>query len=300
MQPRDVAICEDAGELGWVDTTTIHRRHWRAGTTIRAPQKRLKKLVEHGLLMKVSLLVSDGSRKGGSIPTIYGLTPHGADVVEEVTGQRPRRVAYSTPHPFTLRHRLEMVEVRIALDEACRHQGLPQPTWIMEQDVKADVPRDAPPWKRMLLYETFNTAAVRITCRPDASCHISIPRDERTENVTVENLIAYFELDRSTESLKQIRRKLPGWTAFLEDRRYMRHWPQVSNPNVRVFFVCPSEERITNIIGAVKELPVANYFRFVKRSDLDPKQLLTDRIWRDAQSRRLRIIGERKIRQTVE
>ena len=135
LQPRDLAILETVGELGTADTEIIHQLHF-PDKTVRACQQRLRKVSDEGLLKSVRLIAVDGDMRSGSLPTLYFLTEEGAELVERETGRHPRRVTRSSPKPFTLRHRMDTVRARLAIDRATELAKLAAPEWIMEQDTR--------------------------------------------------------------------------------------------------------------------------------------------------------------------
>ena len=276
IQDRDLNVLTELGELGILDTDTIRDRHFPTDKTGRACQRRLKSLSDHGLIKKAALVVTSGAQKTGRLPTLHCLTPKGSDVLEASGRASAARVSRSDPQPITLLHRLAIVKVRLALDDACRYRTLDAPEWIMEQDTDSKVPTDAPLSKRLVLYHTYPNGRNKVTCRPDAASLLRIPKADGEGTVP---LLGYWEIDRSTESLTQIRGKLPGYTAFFKHQSYLKHWPNLRSPAVRTFFICQTEQRMRNIIEAVRGRPVADFLRFAIQRDLDPQRLLTEPIW---------------------
>ena len=61
---------------------------------------------------------------------------------------------------------------------------------------------------------------------------------------------------------------------------YRKHWPNVPNAAVRVFFVVPSEERLRNIALTIKDLPGGDYVRLAVAGDVTAQRVFTDPIWR--------------------
>ncbi len=100
----------------------------------------------------------------------------------------------------------------------------------------------------------------------------------------------YLEVDRSTEGHQQWQRKLYGIEAFLKDSKvWHRHWPHVTDPAVRVFVLCKSQQRITNLIETTEPSPAAASIRFT-RHPLDARTVLSKDVWIDCQGRLMRII----------
>lgn len=288
-QPRDIAILETVGELGTADLPIIHAKHFPHDNSGRACQRRVKMLADVGLLKRTRILVTDQGFKQGSLPALLFLTPHGADLVESETGIRPRRVLQSDPKPFTLRHRLLAVQVRLAFDQAAALRGLPTVEWIMEQDTKPGITRtdDRSPSEYLLLWDVFRDGKRTVTFRPDSTCHLQIRRPSGDSH---KSLLAYFEVDRSTEGHKQWQQKLKGIAAFFRQAdAWKRHWPDVTNPTVVLFVVCLTHKRIHGLADVVCGTPAARFFRFAKHP-IEPGELLTSPVWSDADGKTYSII----------
>jgi hypothetical protein len=280
LQDRDLAVLLLLGELGHATIKLIRQRFWPDAKTDRSCQNRLNLLVEHGLIHKLELEVSYAGGRSGRPPALFSLTSLGALAVERHTGSFPPRVQRKVPKPATLLHRAEIVDTRLAWDEACKLAGIPSPLWVHEQDRRATIPDNAPPIAHFLLYHAFRSNGNTVTCRPDAATLTLIP-DPRRSGQSLQ-LVTWWEIDRSREGLLQIKGKLPGYRAALLGRAYVQYgWPEVSNPTVRVLWVCPTAERAASVRAAIKDDPVVAAFRFTARSLLDPGRLLTEPIWTD-------------------
>lgn len=292
LQPRDLQILEFVGELGTADTVMIHERFFPDDHSGRACQQRLKKLSDEGLLTRNRTMTTDGQLQAGSHPMLYFVTPEGGDLVAGETGLEPRRVARSQPKPFTLRHRLYAVRVRLAIDEAANRAGLPQVEWVMEQDTDPARPhlRSRSPSDCLILNEHFDSGNRTVTFRPDAACHLQIPT---LSGNALKSLLAYFEIDLSTIGHLQWQRKLCGMEAFLAAKdRWRRHWPQVSDPAVVLLVPCLTLKRVQGLSLLIKESPIAGSVRFAVLP-LTSSDALTGTIWYDADGRTKSIIKSR-------
>lgn len=288
LQARDLAILETIGELGTADTEIVHQLHFPNDKTGRACQQRLKKIADEGLLKSKRVIVIDSGMPGGSQPMLYFLTESGADLVERETGTRPRRVTRSDPHDFTLRHRLATVWARLEIDRAAGLAGIVAPEWIMEQDARSGgkARKGRSPTEDIILKKTYHRDNRSFSFWPDASFHLQVPYKGDSAS-----LLAYIELDRSTEGHKQWReKKLPGIEAFLNDPKGWRsHWPHVDGPTIVVLVLCKSERRISELIETIKPSPAAARIRFAKYP-LAPQTVLTSDVWQDCQGELKRII----------
>jgi hypothetical protein len=286
LVPRDLGILDTVGELGTADTEMLRRLHFPDDKTGRACQQRLRKLVDEGLLKRVRLIAVDGDLRSGSLPTLYFLTEAGADLVERETGRRPLRVTRSDPKPFTLRHRLDTVRARLAIDEAASLTGIAAPAWIMEQDTRdGKASNGRSPSEYLMLNNRYAHDGHTVSFRPDASCHLQMPHSGG-----LASLIIYFEVDRSTEGHGQWERKLLGIESFVNDAKaWLGHWRKVSDPTIRVFVLCKSMERLGNLIETTKPSPAARYIRFTT-FPLDAATVLTGDVWQDCGGELKRII----------
>ena len=71
---------------------------------------------------------------------------------------------------------------------------------------------------------------------------------------------------------------MPGYEAFVATDTYRTLWPNAVG--VRIFFVVQSEQRLRNVIDTIRKSPAAKLVRLATVSDLTPKRLLTQPIWR--------------------
>ena len=133
LQPRCLEILNMLGHISALDTTSIHERWW-PGKSLEACRSRLRLYNKHGLTQTLHLQLASTSR-AGRLPTIHRLTERGADLVEDITGQRPIRTAKATPpSPHTLLHRVGMARLVMHFDDACLLHSLPRPDWLLEYD----------------------------------------------------------------------------------------------------------------------------------------------------------------------
>jgi hypothetical protein len=289
LQPRDEGVLIEIGEVGLLDTLLIHQRHMR-GVTLRRCQQRMREVEACGLTHAVHLRVWFGWRGGGAVPTIHCLTERGASVVESLTGQRPKRVLHNDPAPETWHHRLAVVRGRLAFDDGCRSAGLTLPEWFMEQDRRDDADPNEPPSRRRVLYHEFNGGKKKFTCQPDAASLLLIPRNVERPAEGTTALLAYWEFDRSRERTGQVTNKCRGYAALLERRDYRRYWPQAEQAAVRVFWVCPSRQRIESLRQAMRDEPIAGSFRFTTVAELQADAALVAPIWQTIDGQRREIL----------
>ncbi len=275
IAPRDLLVLNELGTYGILSTTDV-KEIFFPNETDRACRKRLRLFSLHGLTRMTKLTVAfsrDG--RGGSIPTLHSLTDDGADLVETQTGSRPPRILRTSPSPFTFFHRMEIVQVIRQFNTGCERAGLSQPEWIMEQDPYPDAPTSSPPNQRRLLYHAFQDGRTKFTAQPDIASRFAIGTTE---------IAVFWEVDRSTEGLKQIRtNKLEGHLALVNEflaGTQRRYWSDFEPGFAFVFWVCPSSKRVAELSAVATDHAVAPLYRFVTRDVLDnPHALLCEKVW---------------------
>jgi hypothetical protein len=282
VNERDVRTLAIVGEYGVLDRALCHTLCFPRYSQEWCRQNLAR--LAGALLLRTTVLTvwhDEEETRGGRIPLLYSLTSAGAEVVHARTGVYPRRVLRSDPSPTTFWHRLQVVRVRVAFDQAAEHTGLPAPRWIMEQDLRPDAPADAMPQHRRMLYHEFHAEdGAVVTCRPDAAASLSIPHPSG-DAAKMSTLAIHFEIDRSREGLAQCLGKVPGYSALFAQRAYARYWPDLSNPVHRVFWVVPSHQRIESLAAAFRAFPASAHFRFTTFTDCRPDRVLTQPVWCD-------------------
>lgn len=165
LQCRDIDLLTTLGEVGLLDTLTLHRRFFPADKTLRSCRRRLQLYVDYDLTQQVFVRLSS-TQRNGRLPTIHRLTAKGADILQAETGQRPLRFARSDPPKLThtLLHRLGMAKVQLTVNDACLMKKLPKPVWILEYDPIPGAPPNAPLSDRFILRHDFPAAVGKHTC----------------------------------------------------------------------------------------------------------------------------------------
>ncbi len=270
--PRDLAILSEFGEVGLLDTVTVRARHFPADRTGRACLRRLRRFADQGLVRPLSPLATFME---GRLPIVYCLTPRGGEVITELTGHAPQRMFSRDPRAESIPHRLGVAKLQLVVKDACRRQRFDAPRWILEHDARSGNGAGATFAERFVLYETFETDTGTISCRPDASCLLTIA----SASGTAHPIVIYWEFDRSSESLKQFSRKLPGYHALLSANSVAVHWPTAHEPIVCVFVVTPSKERRDHLAKLLRDRPGSEAFRFATVSDLTADAFFTAPIW---------------------
>ena len=289
LQSRDLAVLTSLGEHGLLDTDMIHARHF-ASVSRRRCLQRLAGYQQQGLTRTVHMNVWNGACSQKA-PVVYLLSERGAEVLETHTGSRPKRVSRSDPKPETVHHRLQIIQTRLVFDDACSAMKLTPPLWIMEQDRDPAASDQLPPSQRRVLYHGFPKPFPACTCQPDAAFRFSVPLDPASLFSRHADLVSFFEIDCSTEGRKQIKTKLPGYERLLSQKSYLRYFAESEKATIRIFWVCPTWERVRSLCQVLKDEPVAKFFRFTALQGMKPTTVLTDPIWQDTQGKRREIVS---------
>ena len=281
LTPRRYPMLFDIGEHGLLDTLMLKDRHF-PDTTLRNCQKTLAQLVDDGFLVGTKLTVSYICDQGDKprhrekrIPTLYGLTEYCANELEKLTDERPQRVQRSTPAPHTYHHRRACVQVRLAFDAGITAASLASAEWTLESDLASNARADTPPNQRSLLFHHCGLGPATVSLQPDMACLVTLPSNKQSQT----RLGIWWEVDRSTEGLKQLknRKKLIAYQLLIEQKLFSPYWQEVDH--FRICWVVESKRRIDTIRKALDGHPIGERFRFLIVADRDCGNLLTDRIW---------------------
>ncbi len=275
LTPRDISILIVLGEYGLLTSDVLHERFW-AKSGPRACQQRLRLLTDQKLIRPMRAPIVTRPDRGGTAPLAYALAPIGADVCEEYTGIRPRRVVHDSLSPFTLRHRIDLVRVRLAWDLACGKAGLATTKWLLDSDPDPHASNAPAPAHRRLLSYNFLVNRQQISYRPDAVSLTFVPTEQGETP-----LVIAWELDRSTEGHKQVRAKLPGLTQFIDQRPYLRHFEDLPNVPARSIWVVQSRRRLAELQTVFAASPIAAAIRLAFLPTLCSGFSLRDKIWTD-------------------
>lgn len=277
LQDRDRRLFDDfVASGGLLDSKTIHARLFPGDRSGEACLRRLRMFCGEGLLETIRPALAFGAATTGRLPSVYRLTSKGADLIHELTGERPAAsgTGIST---LTLEHRLGIARLRLVVNDACAAEGFAEPNWIGEYDPMPGQ-RPGPNAKlseRYRLCHQYPQQGTSVTCWPDAAALVGVPGDQSGQ---VHRLLMLWEYDRSTERLAQVKAKLPGYrllTGRQDDRRLF----EVESVTTRAFFVVKSAERRESIAAAIKDEAGSEFVRLAVVSDLTPAALFREPVW---------------------
>ncbi|QDU42910.1 hypothetical protein Mal52_13790 [Symmachiella dynata] len=294
LLPAHIEQLQTLGEVELLDSDDFGSRFYPNDRTGQSYRRRLRLYTQHGLLQRIELpLVSTGRQ--GRLPNIYRLTPKGADLLEQETGQRPPRYARSDPprQSHTWLHRLGIAKIQLSFNDACAQAGLPKPDWLLEYDTLPEAKINGPMSERFVLCHQFPLAnGKKLTAWPDAAALLRVPQAGQ-----IWRLGLFVEYDRSTETHTQLNGtkrshagngKLDGYSALLKTGEYQQYWPDADG--VRILFVVRSEGRLRNIAETFRDHGVADSVRFAVEAEMTPERVLNSQIWRTIDGERRSII----------
>lgn len=211
-QKRDLALLSKIGKVVVVDDEMIQEEYFADNTTGDARARRIRMLMADGRIRRLRFSEISLTVESPRVLSIYRLTRGGAELLVQA-GMPPQRLLRNDPRPETLLHRRDLARVMLALDNAVWRAGLPEPEWILEQDLCPGAARNVqlPRAERFVLSEDFKVADGKILkLRPDASSWLRFPH-----NGGWHDLLAYLEIDRASERLTQVADKLPPYDFLL-------------------------------------------------------------------------------------
>ena len=272
----DIDFLSNVGIFGILSTEDARRSY--PDYKENSIHKRLRLMTDNGLIKAARLRVEfdrgADSGKGGRLPSLFSLTPAGADLLESMTGERPARVLNSDLAPSTYMHRREISEVVQIFTGSCLEAGLPMPRWVLEQDMWKGASAQLPPNQRRYLYHAMAVDGRRLICQPDIACYLQLPKTQ---------VVIFWEIDRSTEGRKQLREapKTDAYFTLMATKGFKRYWPDLPDEMHQfVFWVCPTPERLESLKTIYKDQGIADRLRFTHRKIFTRQQnVITARIW---------------------
>lgn len=233
LTARDRAIIETLDRLRVATTSQLQRLHFTGGTPLanaRQARRTLRRLVESDVLARLDRRVGGGTR--GSSQAVYALSVAGqrlASACGPAGGSRLRRPW--TPHHSFLAHQLSVTEVFVELSEA---------------EASGDcelLAFDAEPlsWRRFT-----GLAGARTILKPDTYLRLGLGEYED----------AYFlEIDRATESLPTLARKLDTYRRYRQTGREQQRYgvfPQA-------LFLVPDQARKQALVDLLGNQPAETW-----------------------------------------
>jgi hypothetical protein len=251
----------------------------------------LRSLFDHGMLdrprSQAATLLDQGP-----MPMTYALGQKGARALREYGHRINNGVDYTEKNKragtFFLNHTLEIADFFVSLELACRARE--NTHIIREEQIIAAAPVETQSAREPLRWEAVSIERgkrERWSAVPDGLFGLTFP----------DNTAAYFllECDRGTIPLtrrsgdhRSYRRKLQ---TYWDGWRAQRHLEQFGVKQMRVPTVTSSQERMHNMVGAVRSVTEgrgSNFFLFVDRGALAASDPLSVE-WMSGKGERVRL-----------
>jgi len=231
----------------------------------------LRSLYDHALLdrpkSQLATLHDLGPR-----PFVYGLAQKGARTLREYGHRIDDRVDWSEKNrragAIFLAHTLDIADFMVSLEIASRALG--SVTLMRQEGILAAAPDETRSAREPLRWEAVSVEQgrrERWTVVPDGLFGLTFP-DETAAYFLLELDRGTIPISRSREDHRSIRRKLK---TYYDGWRGQRHIEQFGVKQMRVLTVTSSQERMHNMVGAVRNITEgrgSNFFLFVDKETL--------------------------------
>jgi hypothetical protein len=231
----------------------------------------LRSLYDHGYLdrpkAQLATLHDQGPR-----PFVYGLGQKGARALREYGHRIDNRVDWSEKNKragaIFLAHTLDIADFMVNVEVACRTDE--KITLVREDEILAAAPDKTRSAREPLRWEAVSVEhgkRERWTAVPDGVFGLTFA-DGTAAYFLLERDRGTIPISRSGEDHRSIRRKLK---TYYDGWRAQRHLEQFGVKQMRVLTVTSSQERVHNMVGAVRGITEgrgSNFFLFVDRGTL--------------------------------
>jgi hypothetical protein len=238
----------------------------------RMVQKKLKELVEAGLLKRIVPPVVPDTRTGPPF-LIYTLTKSGALLVANSLGMTLGELGWRPADDVTflfLGHILALVEYKLALAQACLAKGIRLSEWVGDKSLRRD------PAKITLTSDAGEQTQVSIV--PDAYYLLELEGGL--------SLSCCLEIDRGTSTVetskwqaKSWRRKVMAYQALQQQENSTNDW---SAPGFAVTTVTTSPTRMAHLQSICEDAGGGNHFWFTTFDQVSASTILAELIWQVA------------------
>jgi hypothetical protein len=262
------------------------------GSSEQQVLRRLHLLYHSGHVARPKAQVDAYKAGGGARPIVYALGNKGIDLLAAKHNFRRASVDWTAKARTAVRgeieHALEITDVMVALDVACRRRGTLQIVYFDEilatlapEETRAS--RRPYQWPVALRWKGSD-----IVLHPTPDRIFGIRNLDRAEDKN--RKFFFLEADRGTMPTARraldktsMLRKIVG---YAETYRRDLHKKRYNLPNVRVITVTPGRQRINNIIAAYRQHAAAlvspKFFLFADRAGLARADDFLDYPWLDA------------------
>ncbi len=268
LTERDLALLAHVARYRFLTSTHLA---FLDGGSQQGVLRCLRSLYDHAYLdrpkAQLATLHDQGPR-----PFVYGLGQKGARTLREYGHRIDNRVDWSEKNKragaIFLAHTLDIADFMVSVEVACRAQGTIN--LVREEEILAAAPDEMRSAREPLRWEAVSVEQgrrERWTVVPDGLFGLTFP-DETAAYFLLELDRGTIPISRSGGDHRSIRRKLK---TYYDGWRAQRHIEQFGVKQMRVLTITSSQERMHNMVGAVRGITDgrgSNFFLFVDRATL--------------------------------
>ncbi len=266
LTDRDCDILKLVNECRILRNSHIEALFFQSRSTA---QFRLARLFHHEFLERHFLSVVSGGP--ASSPALYSLGKRGAHIL--IT-----RLGYDRSHIHlvkndaigwhVLEHVLMINDVRVAIMQACRRQGITLMEWREENSFRAEPDYVEIKDKRNRTHKK--------PVLPDGYFCLDTPKGKAR---------FFLELDRGTEVLSKVIPQLEVYEAYTASGQYQDRFHAKS---LRILIVTTTPKRLENLKAVARKVEGDRKYWFTTFEQITPESVLTAPIWQQLDSRHLR------------
>lgn len=270
---RDTSIIRAVNRYRYLRTGQINRLFFPENTSKQSCQKRLKYLFHNGYLDRIFPYIQlGGQTQEASSDVAYRLDKHGIEYLEDCDEDIPFPVRKRRVRHEFLQHALDLSEFRVCLEIAL--QKLPHvqlrlfvPDFLQKKEGATGLTGQ----KRYRLYDEIRDPATgeMIVFFPDAMVVL-----EATG--TTARRLYFVEIDRGTEGLQTIRRKIRAYQLYARNNLFAKYG---KFQNFTVLFQTSSPKRATNMTKLIAEMEAGKQFLVSHAAAVNDSSILTKPIW---------------------
>jgi len=282
MTSRDIAVVEAIHRYRMLERRQVESLFFQKApgqrTNTNRSRERLRLLYQHGYLERVPRPIHPSQ---GSKGPVYRLGVNGAKFLAkraEVSlsqfhywGRGDDKDARQTRvQPMFLEHGIALADIRIAVEQSAKRQGLTIELWRDEMEFRHPQEKEA-----VNVALSPDTQKERIPIMPDGYFVLISPRGRAH---------FFLEMDRSTETIRKTwQRKIVGYKEYILGGKFHQQygvaWPQTP---LRILTATISIDRAQHLKAAAERygpLEAAQMFLFAPFSELTEMDALTAPMW---------------------
>jgi hypothetical protein len=271
LPARDIAVLHSVAHYDTLTRAQVTALHF-PGDDGRITRKRLKVLLDVGLVNVTTMRVVNPAVNGGNAAPVYYPSAAGTAFLNEGRDEGQARLLLNTQAPnwMFLYHFVAVAETHIALDAAAKlRPDVSVLAWYGERALLD--PKATEPEKKYKLYEVVSETP-RVVCVPDAAFLLEKAGHRKA---------FYLEQDRDTTkgADRVAASKCGGYAGLAAGRLHLRHFPGANADGLTVLMLAPTERRRDALRAAVAKKPGAELWRFAALPQVTPQTFLSDPVW---------------------